>query len=119
RARAVVTAPSTPDARPTPEGPPPYAMVRGGARHLGRLAGPAPVHAPAPVWSLAVGDAIVGGPTVGPDGTIYVGSHDGRLRAIAPDGKEKWAFATGDRIWSTPAGDRPTTNPPGSHHQFP
>src|SRR5262249_25707279 len=96
---------AVPDAPVAGHGPPtpPYAMARGGPRHLGRLAGAAPVHAPAPVWSVAVGDAIVAGPTVGPDGTIYVGSHDGHLRAITPDGKEKWSFATGDRIWTTPA----------------
>src|SRR5215831_4557208 len=62
-----LAAEDAPPAQP-PAGPPPYAMARGGARHLGRLAGPAPVHAPAQVWSVRAGDAIVGGPTVGPDG---------------------------------------------------
>ncbi|RLC60797.1 MAG: hypothetical protein DRI48_11505 [Chloroflexi bacterium] len=33
-------------------------------------------------------------PTIGPDGTIYVGRGDGILRAVNPDGSEKWRFET-------------------------
>ena len=33
-----------------------------------------------------VGGVVAGSPTIGPDGTIYVASHDGELYAIAPDG---------------------------------
>jgi outer membrane protein assembly factor BamB len=84
-------------------GSPPFAMFKGDAQHTGRLAGAAPRKAPRQVWALAAGGPIVGSPTVGPDETIYAGSHDGKLYAAAPDGKQLWAFATGDRIWSTPA----------------
>ena len=34
-------------------------------------------------------------PAIGADGTIYVGSDDGKLYAINPDGTQKWAFTTG------------------------
>jgi hypothetical protein len=40
---------------------------------------------------------------VGADGTIYVGSSDGRLYALDSDGSEKWSFATGNVIFSSPA----------------
>jgi len=33
-------------------------------------------------------------PTIGPDGTIYIGRGDGVLRAVNPDGTEKWSFGT-------------------------
>jgi len=31
-------------------------------------------------------------PTIGPDGTIYVGANNSNFYAIAPDGKRKWLF---------------------------
>ncbi len=86
-----------------PPGTPPYAMFGGDPRHTGRLAGAAPEKAPQPLWSLRFEGRVVGSPTVGPDGTIYAGSHDGKLHAIGTDGKPRWSLATGDRVWSTPA----------------
>ncbi len=103
-ARPAASAPidaGIPDARRPAS--PPFAMFGGDARHTGRLAGPAPAEAPTQRWSFSTGQAIVGSPTVGPDGTIYATSHDGELYALDPSGVEKWSFATGDRIWSTPA----------------
>ena len=44
-------------------------------------------------------------PSVGSDGTIYIGSDDSRLYAINPDGSKKWAFKTGDQIRSSAAID--------------
>lgn len=41
------------------------------------------------------------GPTIGPDGTIYLGG-DG-LYALRPDGTLKWRFATGGHVASSPA----------------
>src|SRR5436190_13690492 len=58
-------------------GAPPFAMFGGDARHTGRRGGPAPQRAPKEVWKVAVGNVIAGSPTIGPDGTIYVTSHDG------------------------------------------
>ena len=34
--------------------------------------------------------------------TIYVGSYDGALYAIAPDGKVKWKLGTADKIHGAP-----------------
>src|SRR5215470_287084 len=84
-------------------GPPPFAMFGGDARHTGRRGGPAPRGQPAEQWSAAVGGAVAGSPTIGPDGTVYVASHDGGLYAFGPDGNQRWKFAMGDRSWSTPA----------------
>jgi outer membrane protein assembly factor BamB len=41
-----------------------------------------------------------GGPTVGPDGTIYVGG-DG-IYALNPDGTLRWRFATGGHVGTAP-----------------
>ena len=57
----------------------PFAMFGGDARHRGRLAGAAPAKAPTQQWAFQTAGPIVGSPIVGPDGTIYVGSHDGAL----------------------------------------
>src|SRR6185295_1738217 len=35
---------------PRPAGPPPYAMARGGPRHLGRVSGRVPLQPPAAIW---------------------------------------------------------------------
>src|SRR5690349_19708317 len=75
----------------------------GDARHTGRRAGPAPAKAPKELWTYAASDVLAGSPTVGPDGTIYITSHDGHLYAIGTDGAVKWKVKTGDRSWSTPA----------------
>jgi outer membrane protein assembly factor BamB len=42
-------------------------------------------------------------PTIGADGTIYVGSLDNKLYAINPDGSLKWSYTTGHDVRSSPA----------------
>jgi len=42
-------------------------------------------------------------PKEGPDGTIYLGSHDKNIYAISPDGKKKWEFRTKEWVNSTAA----------------
>jgi outer membrane protein assembly factor BamB len=84
-------------------GAPPLAMARGDQQNTGRLAGPAPERAVTEQWRVSLGKPIVGAPTIGPGGTLYVGGHDGRLHAISPAGALLWSFATADRVWSTPA----------------
>ena len=42
-------------------------------------------------------------PAVAADGTIYVGSTDGILYALAPNGTVKWGYETGDQIVASPA----------------
>jgi outer membrane protein assembly factor BamB len=45
-------------------------------------------------------------PTIGPDGTIYIGANNSNLYAVAPDGRMKWLFEAERElagIWTTPA----------------
>ena len=59
-------------------------------------------------WSVpAVGGD--GGPSIGPDGTVYVG-RDNRVTAVAPDGTIRWTFV--DSGQSVMAG--PTVGPDGN-----
>jgi outer membrane protein assembly factor BamB len=55
------------------------------------------------IWAFTAGDSIYSSPAIGNDGTIYVGSRDGKLYAVNPDGTKKWAFTAGDSIYSSPA----------------
>ena len=41
-------------------------------------------------------------PTIGFDGTVYVGSWDNKLYAINPDGTKKWEFETEGNVDSSP-----------------
>jgi outer membrane protein assembly factor BamB len=54
-------------------------------------------------WSFTTGYDVYSSPAIGANGTIYVGSFDGKLYAINPDGSQKWSFTTGGRIFSSPA----------------
>ncbi|MBI5829141.1 MAG: PQQ-binding-like beta-propeller repeat protein, partial [Chloroflexi bacterium] len=48
--------------------------------------------------------AIASSPVVGSDGTIYVGTSDGKLVAVAADGAAvKWTATTNDTGGSSPA----------------
>jgi len=42
-------------------------------------------------------------PAIGLDGTIYVGSNDGKLYAINSNGTQRWNFTAGDWVISSPA----------------
>ncbi|UVI27724.1 outer membrane protein assembly factor BamB family protein [Paenibacillus spongiae] len=55
-------------------------------------------------WAFETGGAInSSSPAVGTDGTVYVGSTDGKLYAVDKKGKKKWEFATGAAVYSSPA----------------
>jgi outer membrane protein assembly factor BamB len=59
---------------------------------------------PRTVWSLDLGGTrVMASPTVGPDGTIYLGTAGGQLFAVTPDGQVKWTAQTGPTIKSAPA----------------
>ncbi|MFQ5956261.1 MAG: PQQ-binding-like beta-propeller repeat protein [Candidatus Brocadiales bacterium] len=60
-------------------------------------------------WSYKTSGGITSSPTIGPDGTVYVGSKDGKLYAIGPDGNSKWVYPTGAEVESSPAVDRDGT----------
>ena len=56
------------------------------------------------VWSVDLGATrVMASPTVGPDGTIYVGTAGGQLVAVGADGKLRWTAQTGPTIKSAPA----------------
>ena len=56
------------------------------------------------LWNVKPsGRALRGGPSIGTDGTIYVGDDGGTLHAINPaNGATKWTFVTGGRSPAPP-----------------
>jgi outer membrane protein assembly factor BamB len=65
-----------------------------------RSSGPSP----RVIWSLDLGQTrVMASPTVGSDGTIYLGTAAGQLVAVNADGTQKWSAATGPTIKSGPA----------------
>jgi formylglycine-generating enzyme required for sulfatase activity len=54
-------------------------------------------------WTLEDTGAYDSSPALGADGTVYVGTGDGKLLAVSPTGREKWVFGTGGPIHSSPA----------------
>ena len=54
-------------------------------------------------WAYPTGGSLPSSPAIAPNGTIYVGSVNGKLHAIDPNGTFKWAFTTGDFVYSSPA----------------
>lgn len=53
-------------------------------------------------WSFQTGGEVFGSAAVAADGSVFVGSRDGKLYALRPDGSEKWSFAAGDWVDSAP-----------------
>jgi outer membrane protein assembly factor BamB len=56
-----------------------------------------------PKWAFVTGGYIQSSPAIGTDGTIYVGSADGKLYAVNSSGSVKWSYLTGSGIFSSPA----------------
>ncbi len=52
-------------------------------------------------WEFKTGNYVRSSPCVGPGGTVYVGSEDGKLYAIK-DGNKQWEFQTGGWVHSSP-----------------
>ena len=57
------------------------------------------------LWSFKTADVMPTCPTIAPDGTIYIGSHDHYLYSINKDGKMNWRFKTGDFVHGSSALD--------------
>jgi outer membrane protein assembly factor BamB/TolB-like protein len=53
-------------------------------------------------WSFETGNDVSSPPAIGNDGSVYFGSEDRALYALAPEGTLKWIFPTGGRIRSSP-----------------
>ena len=55
-------------------------------------------------WTREIGSRILGSPSIGADGTVYVGVEDGYVYALSPsDGSLKWQFEGGNSGASAPA----------------
>ena len=56
------------------------------------------------LWEFETGQGGYSSPAIGPDGTVYVGSRDGKLYAInTKSGGKLWEFETGGSVFSSPA----------------
>jgi len=68
-------------------------------QHTGRSAFTGPSTAKLK-WTYTAGGPVSASPSIGCDGTIYIGAEDNKLYALNPDGTAKWAlpFATGAAI---------------------
>lgn len=53
-------------------------------------------------WAFPTGGKVSSSPALGRDGTVYVGSEDGKVYAINFDGTKKWEFPTGGPVSSAP-----------------
>jgi outer membrane protein assembly factor BamB len=85
----------------------PWGMLGFNSKHTGRspYIGPATnaLKWPSPA---ATGSAVKSSPSVGSDGTIYIGSNDNKLYALDPDdGTTVWTSTLGGSVLSSPAVD--------------
>jgi outer membrane protein assembly factor BamB len=55
------------------------------------------------LWSYDTNSPLLSSPTIGPDGTVYVGSEDGRLFAVDIDGNLRWTHTADAFLYSSPA----------------
>ncbi len=65
-------------------------------------------------WTFETGN-ILDSPSIGPDGTIYVGSWDDSLYAVNKDGSKKWAYGASAGFDTAPAIDEDGTIYAGSN----
>jgi len=86
-------------------GPPATAVAMFGIDHLrqGRSQYAGPAARPKLLWWRKLGGTISASPSLGKDGTIFVGSHDRFIYAYSALGKRRWRHRTGDKVWSSAA----------------
>lgn len=77
-------------------------MFRGGADHRGVFAGGGRQYGGLS-WRIATDGPLRGSPAVDPQGRIFFGSADGRLRAASPTGAVLWSADLGAPTSSSPA----------------
>ena len=57
-----------------------------------------------PIWEFETGSYVFSAPAIGSEGTVYVGSYDGKLYALSgKSGVKLWEFKTGGVVSSSPA----------------
>jgi len=80
-----------------------WRMLRGGPQRTGQGAGSGATGTL--LWEFDTGiDRLVTSPTIGLDGTLYVGCHDHNVYALdGTTGQKRWAFSTSEQVTSTPA----------------
>ncbi len=110
---------SAPPAMPFPVVNPSHCLLRQARQRIARmlltglllaLPGFAAAQAPGDVlWTFDTLDVVQSSPALAPDGTIYIGSHDGSLYALNTDGSRKWRFRTAASIASSPVVGRDGT----------
>jgi len=81
---------------------PHWPMFRHDATHSGRN-GVAPPPSGFVAWTALAGGPIWSSPAIGIDGTVYVGSLDGKLYAFSREGRPLWTFETFANVFSSPA----------------
>ena len=104
----------------------PWPMFRHDLRHTGHTVYTGPA-TPTLAWTFQANDAITSSPSIGHDGTIYVGAggyydrfgwgtggRDSSLYAINPDGSLKWQFKTGHGIHAAGIFSSPAIGPDGT-----
>ena len=77
-------------------------MLQGDAQHTGASSYIGP-EVPWVKWSFEPGGGVLSSPAIGPDGTLYTGSSDGKVYAVSHDGAQKWSVAVGNPLLGTPA----------------
>jgi len=77
----------------------PWPMFSGNARHTGLSSYETDKEKKDLLWSYKTSGAVESSPTIGTDGTIYIGSHDGNLYALSSDGSLKWKFKVADPVY--------------------
>ncbi len=79
-----------------------WPKFRGGLNNSGLGTGPTAMGQKK--WAFKGGGGFDSSPSIGPDGTLYVGSYDQNVYAIDGEtGAKKWAFKTGGSVQSSPA----------------
>jgi outer membrane protein assembly factor BamB len=73
----------------------PWPMFHGNAQHTGVSPYDTSHNDGTLLWSYQTGDGIESSAAIGPNGTIYIGSHDGFFYAFAPSGVLKWRVDIG------------------------
>ena len=79
----------------------PWPTFQHDMKHTGRSPFEGPEN-PVLIWKFETGGGIFSPPTVGADGTIYVGSDDHYLYALNPDGSCKWSFEAEHWVRTSP-----------------